>query len=524
MSDLEATNARAQTAAPITAIASGKLRAFAGNGNLFAETGSLVDPFAEVFARIAASTTQPIEPRDSSGDIESGQIAEDNKSIEADDGASTESEASDSDSAPEANVGPQIVVADQQVVVDDEISSIDESNLAVDSESESLDKEPDQVVAEDVTIAAVDVDQSETADSDDAKTAEVIPQSMVQTDDTNDRKRDRRETPTVDLAEPNQRRGANHDRAANSEQNVEIDGESDQINEQTLLPTSEQDDAESPRVSRRRYTRSSEASEHAPQSVSQSNQTRATHRSDGVSSGLPTAESTVDPSGSSSDRSSAPTVSRNVEAVIANVQNVASRVDRGNTSGGTQPGTRGSMQEIHSTETKRTEARTEPDSQPAKKSAADTVSRVKLIQRVSKAFQHLGPDGGVIRLRLAPAEMGAVRVEMRIHQRKVQARVVAETEAASAALREHLPDLRVRLESFGMQVERLEIETDANDQQQGSLFDADSQQNEQQWQRQNQPRFNRQDSNAKQAVSPDVSQTASEYYVAGVSSGVDVRL
>ena len=49
---------------------------------------------------------------------------------------------------------------------------------------------------------------------------------------------------------------------------------------------------------------------------------------------------------------------------------------------------------------------------------------------------------------------------MRINQRKVEARVVAETEAASAALREHLPDLRARLESFGMQIEQLEIETE----------------------------------------------------------------
>jgi flagellar hook-length control protein FliK len=85
---------------------------------------------------------------------------------------------------------------------------------------------------------------------------------------------------------------------------------------------------------------------------------------------------------------------------------------------------------------------------------------VKLIQRVSKAFQHLGPEGGVIRLRLAPSELGSVRVEMRVKQRKVEARVVAETDAAGAALREHLPELRQRLESQRMQVERLEIEVE----------------------------------------------------------------
>jgi hypothetical protein len=49
---------------------------------------------------------------------------------------------------------------------------------------------------------------------------------------------------------------------------------------------------------------------------------------------------------------------------------------------------------------------------------------------------------------------------MRVHQRKIQARVVAETDAASTALREHLPELRQRLESQRMEVERLEIEVE----------------------------------------------------------------
>jgi flagellar hook-length control protein FliK len=511
MSDLEATRSRAQTAAPITAIANGKLRAFAGKGTPFAETDGLVDAFAEVFARIAASSSQPIEPHDSSGDIES--VADHNKPAEADDGAAVESESSDSDSATDDEAGELIAVADQEVFVE---------NPAVDSQSESLDKQPDQAIAEDVTIAAIEVNQSETADSDDTKTGQVIAEHGVETEDTNHRKQDRRENPAADLAEPTQRRDANRDRAVNAGKNVEIDDEASQGDEQTLLPTSEQDDAESPRVTRRRYSRNSEASDNATRPVSQTNQTGETRRGSTVSSSLPAAESAVDQSGQASASSSAPTVSRNVEAVIANVQNVASRVDRVNTPSGTQAGTRGSTQAIDATETKRTEPRT-ADSRPAKKSAADTVSRVKLIQRVSKAFQHLGPEGGVVRLRLAPAEMGAVRVEMRINQRKVQARVVAETEAASAALREHLPDLRARLESFGMQVEKLEIETEANDQQHGSLFDADSQQNEQQWQRQSQPRFKRHAATAKQAVSPDVSQTPIDY-VARVTCGVDVRL
>ncbi|MDG2221656.1 MAG: flagellar hook-length control protein FliK [Rubripirellula sp.] len=108
-------------------------------------------------------------------------------------------------------------------------------------------------------------------------------------------------------------------------------------------------------------------------------------------------------------------------------------------------------------------AKDQTNGKSTKANTAETVSRVKLIQRVSKAFQHLGPDGGTVRLRLAPAELGSVRVEMRIQQRKIQARVVAETEAASTALREHLPELRQRLESQGLQIERLEVEIDSGD-------------------------------------------------------------
>ena len=154
------------------------------------------------------------------------------------------------------------------------------------------------------------------------------------------------------------------------------------------------------------------------------------------------------------------------------------------------------------------------------------VARIKLIQRVSKAFQHLGPDGGSVRLRLAPAELGSVRVEMQVHDRRVRARVVAETEAASNALREHLPDLRARLESYGMQVERLEVETEATDR----GFDA-RQEAESQWQSPQQQRrpgspFTTAPTRATRAAS-DASALAADSTAAVVGSanrGVDVRL
>jgi flagellar hook-length control protein FliK len=132
----------------------------------------------------------------------------------------------------------------------------------------------------------------------------------------------------------------------------------------------------------------------------------------------------------------------------------------------------------------------------------------------------------MIRLRLAPGDMGSVRVEMKVQNRNVQARVVAETEAASSSLREHLPELKARLESFGMQVEKIEVEVESESLHQNSFFNHDSgnQQDKagDQWRRQG--RENSRPSQAdtervSPAVSPDVMRTA-EF----ASAGVDIRL
>ncbi|WP_372726374.1 flagellar hook-length control protein FliK, partial [Novipirellula sp.] len=116
------------------------------------------------------------------------------------------------------------------------------------------------------------------------------------------------------------------------------------------------------------------------------------------------------------------------------------------------------------TTTSAADATTKRAEKSGNSSTTDLISRAKLIQRVSRAFQHLGPDGGNVRLRLAPAELGTVRLEMQIKSNKIQTRVVAETEAAAAALRENLPELRARLQSQGMQIEQLSVEVEKDPQ------------------------------------------------------------
>jgi flagellar hook-length control protein FliK len=152
------------------------------------------------------------------------------------------------------------------------------------------------------------------------------------------------------------------------------------------------------------------------------------------------------------------------------------------------------------------------------RSAAEAVSRAKLVQRISRAFQHLGTDGGTVRLRLAPAELGSVRVEMHIQGRKVNAKVVTENEVTSELVREHIGDLRGRLESQGIQIELITVETDESSLQ-GNTNDSrreapESREEATIWRRPNAP------SAAKQVSRELTYATAS---VTSTSAGVDVR-
>ena len=156
-------------------------------------------------------------------------------------------------------------------------------------------------------------------------------------------------------------------------------------------------------------------------------------------------------------------------------------------------------------------------------SKTDLISRAKLIQRVSKAFQHLGADGGRVRIRLAPAELGTVQLEMRIRQKMVQTRVVAESEAAASALREHLPDLRGRLEAHGLQIESLTIEVESEQtQSQLSSQDQGSSWNDHESRKPNdRQQGERSEEDARvtrEQISSDLSRS-----VVRMSSGVDVQ-
>ncbi len=94
----------------------------------------------------------------------------------------------------------------------------------------------------------------------------------------------------------------------------------------------------------------------------------------------------------------------------------------------------------------------------------ELADRARLVHRVAKAFQRLGLDGGQVRLRMHPEELGGIQLAMNVSGRNVEVTVTADNAQAASLLQEHLPELRQRLESQGLNVERIDVRTQNDDQ------------------------------------------------------------
>ncbi len=97
------------------------------------------------------------------------------------------------------------------------------------------------------------------------------------------------------------------------------------------------------------------------------------------------------------------------------------------------------------------------DSTPSSR-RTDIADRARLVHRIAKAFQKMGIDSGQVRLKMHPDELGGVQIEMQVTGRSVKAKVIADGEDARQLLQDSLPELRQRLESQGLTVERLDVE------------------------------------------------------------------
>ncbi|TWU57521.1 flagellar hook-length control protein FliK [Rubripirellula reticaptiva] len=532
MSELESKRASLSTAQPISTAALQKLKSISGNGSVFASADGLVDAFSEVFARMAAATPQAT-PSASQSSTDSA-AASDSKSTSDAESNNVENVENDSDSADApvevvaANQGSESLFETVQTNVDRPNSDQGQSN----GEEETSDDLSDSVAI----AAAVGANQEAVKPNNDPSIgSETEPQSADDQNILHPQKLEKTGKPsdnTGDVAPPIDSVGDDNPAAPRTEPGVT----SEQTSTEMMVGGTtdvEADTGDSPRHQRKGHR----DNQHATDPSAKVNSNVQTDEQIGKNTGSIAIPESILAESAAANVIGGTTESQS-EKLLQSIQQTvtaaaaATATPNATTANGTVPAVRGGGS-TDASATFRVDSMTAPagaKAEAAAKSKAaassessntDILTRIKLIQRVSKAFQHLGPEGGVVRLRLAPAELGTVRVEMRIQQKKVEARVVTNTEAASAALKEHLPELRARLESFGMSVESIEVETDTSFDQNDSSAFTDQ---ESSWGQQ--PRRSPDRPQRPSRVSPTVSQPVSAPVAVGtaISGGVDVRL
>lgn len=84
--------------------------------------------------------------------------------------------------------------------------------------------------------------------------------------------------------------------------------------------------------------------------------------------------------------------------------------------------------------------------------------QARFVQRVAKAFQTAQSGSGEIQLRLSPPELGSLKLEIKVQNGVLTARVEAETATAKNMIVDSLPVLKERLAEQGIQVERFDVD------------------------------------------------------------------
>ena len=98
----------------------------------------------------------------------------------------------------------------------------------------------------------------------------------------------------------------------------------------------------------------------------------------------------------------------------------------------------------------------QPQPQPDAQSPEDEANLARTERGLGAALRQ---RGGSVTLRLTPAELGTIRIEMRVSEGSVVARLTAEHDSAHALLTRNLGELKQSLQARGLLVERLEVVT-----------------------------------------------------------------
>ncbi|MCL2348107.1 MAG: flagellar hook-length control protein FliK [Planctomycetaceae bacterium] len=91
-------------------------------------------------------------------------------------------------------------------------------------------------------------------------------------------------------------------------------------------------------------------------------------------------------------------------------------------------------------------------------SLMERVDQAQLTQRVASVFRSFANQGGTIRMKLHPEELGALTVRMQIDHGKVAAKLEAESETAKKILLDNVETLKQKLKDQNLEVTSFEID------------------------------------------------------------------
>lgn len=457
------------------------LRRRMASSSLGDEDGAgLGDPFAEIFARIAtaeapsapAEVTAPESPVN-----EDSEVANETTDVEESD--------SQDESEPSAEIAP-VKIPEALLNTDNELVEVVEEEdveigVVVDEQLGQPAGDAEQY-AEEADIEVVDVQPTTIQESSDTpvQAAEVSPDAVVDQEVVavaiQSNRRDRGESETEAVAQTESEETEVRTTTVAAKTDVDSSDEHQQGSERSAPVAAEAKES----VQRRRYSSGQDNADSQDDSSSSADPAVETQSMNGRgqesrSSQAASSRGSIDVSSLtpvSSSASAGVPVSAATSTLSSNTATAAATAAATKASGVGASSTTSSVMASSTggdatapVESPSNNQRSSPTG-TAKSNATGTdtlsaVQRAKLVQRVSRGFQQLGSNGGQIRMRLAPDQLGSVQLQMKLQNGELSGTMVTQTEAASQALREQLPQLRSSLESQGIRLDRMEIQTEA---------------------------------------------------------------
>ncbi|HZZ27051.1 MAG TPA: flagellar hook-length control protein FliK [Pirellulales bacterium] len=146
---------------------------------------------------------------------------------------------------------------------------------------------------------------------------------------------------------------------------------------------------------------------------------------------------------------------------------------------------------------------------------ANAIDQARFVERVATAFRNIDDQGGEIRLRLSPPELGSLKVEVAVRNGILTARLETETNTARSLLLDNLPALRERLAAQNIKVEWFDVDLRQDARNQGSPNSSPDFAGS----RQNQPRFMNANRRFVTSGNSQGAQTSNDNQVSTVDTG-----